>query len=550
MSDDFEADDFEADTGDDFEADDFEPDAPAAKPEQGGFEGFAQKALPVMRSAMEVPERYIAAPTRAAIDATLHKPFGFDAIPAFVKQFGEDPEKAPTSGRILNRLGVNIPSVDFPTPFRNVDGTAMKGNTKAIGEGIAGAVMDPTMYIFPEVGPTVRTAGRMAEAGANTAAKKMARIAADVPEAATERFIQNPRAVNQASSHITPHVGRWNDMMGQLEKQIFEGSAESRKALEGKQFNLSDIANVFQEVKDEIVREAEGVIDPGLQQRINAIDSMLNAYNPKPKSAPSGYLNLDGTPVMKQMQGPTSVSGNRVKNLVQQLQRKSNFKQGAGDFLEVSDIDKNKIMRMLNSKLKENPDYADIMKGVADDMDLLDRATALGKTDGALEGVFKNFGKSRELPVNIVQEVDKRLGTKFYDELLNTVAKRSFENTNPNGFRRTGMGAVAGLLPASVAMSNNNPVMAALLQFGMAAGGFAADKYGGTMMKGAVRGMTFPTRAAKGIAEMVGQRLPRDSRYWQILTEAANKSPKSLVVTHHLLMSSDPEYRKNFEDQP
>lgn len=519
------------------------------QPEASGYEGFAKKALPVIQTVMEAPERYIAAPTRAAIDATLHKPFGFDAIPAFANQFGEDPSKAPTAGRIMNRLGVNVPSVDVPTPFKNFDGSTMKANTKNVAEGLAGAAMDPTMYMFPEIGPTARTAGRMMEGAAEGAAKKMARITADVPEAATERFIRNPRAVNEASSNITPHVGRWNEMVDQLRTKVKEGSGESRAALEGQKYPLQDIGDVFDQVKQEIIRESEGAVDPNIERRLGALESMRKAYMPKFEERPTGFLNLDGTTGQKRVRtSPENLSGNRVKNLVQDLQRGSNFSRGGADFIELSDIDKNKAMGALNRKLKDNPQFAEIMRGVADDMDLLQRADALGKTDNALEGVFRNFGKTRENPVNLIREVDSRLGTSFYDELLNTSAKRSFENTPTNGSRRAVMGFASG--SPAWAIMHDNPVMAALTQVATTAGGFAADKYGGTMVKGAVRGMTFPTRAARGIAEAVGERLPRDSRYWKILTEAANKSPKALVVTHHLLMSSDPEYRKTFSDQP
>lgn len=519
--------------------------------EPGGYEGFARKAIPVMQTVMEAPERYIAAPTRAAIDATLHKPFGFDAIPAFANQFGEDPTKAPTSGRILERLGINTPSVDFPTPFRNVDGTTMKANTKNVVEGLAGAAMDPTMYIAPELGPMARGAGRIANSAAEGLAKKGARIVADVPEAATERYIRNPEAVNKAPLSMQPHVDKWNKMSGDLENEIYSGSAASRTALEGQKFGRQDIASVFADVKNEIIRESEGVIDPEIQRRLSALETMEKAYGPQAaKSVATGKLNLDGTPAMRmEKQGPDDLSGNRVKNLVQSLQRGSDFKQRAGDFIGVADIDKNKVMSRLNARLKGNPQYDEIMQSVAADMKLMERARGIGGTDSALGGVFRNIGKdAKESQAATIQQVDKRLGTNFHDELLDTTARRAFENTNPNGSRRTLMGSGAGLPFASVAMYQQNPILAAVIQAAATGAGFAADKYGGKMAKGAINATMFIPKQARKIAEFAGERLPRDSKYFKILTESANQSPKALVVTHHLLMSSDPEYRAYFAD--
>lgn len=518
--------------------------------EEGGYEGFAKKAIPALKTVMEVPERYFAAPTRAAVDATLHKPFGFDAIPAYLKQVGEDPTKAPTSGRILNRLGINTPSIDIPTPFKkDLEGNNYSLNTKDMVEGAASAAMDPTMAFVPEIGPVARGAGRFAEGLVEEGSKKAARVLADIPEAATERYIRNPRAVNSASSQIMPHVERWNQMVGDLQNKIFQGSAESRAALEGKKFARKDISDVFDAIRDEVIRDSEGIIDPPTQRRLSAIDAMRNAYAPQPpKLVPSGFLNLDGTPGQRLVKsGPDVVSGNRVKNLVQELQRSSEFADRPGEFISVDSRDKNRIMGLLQEKLKNNPDYAEIMAGVADDMELLNRATSLGRTENALEGVFRNVGKTRENPINIIREVDQRLGTNFYDELLNTSAKRSFANTNANGTRRAFMGA-AFTSPAAWALKDSNPVAAAIISTLGAAGGFVSDKYGGTMTKGAIGAANFIPKQARRIAESIGSRIPQDSRYLNILIDAANKSPKAFVVTHHLLMSSDPEYRKLFSD--
>ncbi len=516
------------------------------------------------RNFMGAYERYAAAPARAGFQqaAKNYDPFSSsvpDFVSGFAQQFGEDPRKAPTSKSQLRDAGIELSEKPLRTFQTGVDKAGKPTYWPNISaQGVAETAMDiaqdPAMFVPVEtvargIGKGAMGTARAMEGASEWGAKKLARTVADVPEAATERYIRNPNAVNNASSTITPHVERWNEMVEKLRNNVLEGSAESRAALEGKQFQLEDIGDVFEQVKNEIIRESEGVQDPGIQQRLAALEQMRQAYAPKFETVDSGYLNLDGTPGRKRIrQSPQTLSGNRVKNLVQSLQRGSNFSKGGNDFIELSDIDKNKAMGVLNRKLKDNPDYAEIMKGVADDMDLLNRSAALGKTDNALEGLFRNFGKTRENPVNLIREVDQRLGTNFYDELLNTTAKRSFENTNANGARRTLMGFGAG--SPAWAMMNDNPVLAALTQAATTGVGFAADKYGGSMVKGAVRGMTFPAQKAREIAESLSQRLPRDSKYWKMLTTAASQGPRSLVVIHQSLMSKDPEYRSHFENQP
>lgn len=523
--------------------------------DDSGYEGFAKKALPMVRSAastvMELPEKYLAAPTRAAIGETIDHPLGFGAIPAYLKQVGEDPKNAPTGTDLLEKVGIDVPSYNIPTPLqKDLRGNKYQINTKDLAGGAVEAIADPTMYIAPELGPMAKSAGRGIERGAEAVSKKAARVFADVPEEATARYIRNPEAVNKAPLSMQPHVERWNKMLDQLEQNIFEGSAESRLALEGKKFPRNEIAKAFDGRIQALESGAEGVIDPPLQRRISALKTLRDAYaKPAAKEVSTGYLNLDGTPATKMMQqGPDTVSGNRVKNLVQDLQRSSSFRQGAGDFIDVADIDKNEVMKLLNAKLKQNPAYAEIMSGVASDVDLMNRAKSVGGTDDALAGTFRNVSKdAKENRARTIQDVDSRLGTNFHDQLLDTVANRAFENTSANGSRRA-VAASAVMAPLTgTALYHQNPILAVLLQGGATGLGMAADKYGGRMAKGAIDAINFLPRSARRIAEFASEKLPRDSKAFRMLTTAANNGPKALVITHHLLMNGDPEYRKIME---
>lgn len=541
------ADNNQLDDWEDVEIDDWE-DVDTDK--VSGYEKFARKAIPAIPKIMELPERYVAAPARAAISQTIKDPFGFGAIPAYLRQVGEDPGKAPSGTQLLEQAGINVPSYKIPTPFKkDLEGGTYELDTKELAGGVASAFSDPTTYIAPPVSRVAKTTGAVAGGLGKEVLKKGARAFGDVSEEAVERYIKNPRGVKESGTQITPFVQQYQEMLKDLERRIFEGSAESRKALENVKFNRSEIADAFQQVKNEIIQQSEGVIDPPTQARLNAIDSMLEAYAPKPaKQVPSGYLDLTGKPATKSVaQGPEVLSGNRVKNLVQQLQRRSNFSSGPGDFLEVSDIDKNKIMSILNSRLKENPQYAEIMRGVSEDMDLLNRATSLGRTEGALENVLRNVGKTRETPANVLAEVDQRLGTDFRERLSNTLANRQFQMTSPNGARRVAAFSAAAA-PITAALSKD-PATAALFQ-GTATGlGFLADKYGGKMAQAGIDAAMFLPRKAQSIAAFAEARLPRDSKAFNMLKKAADNSAKSLVITHHLLMNSDQEYRNLYNTE-
>ena len=106
------------------------------------------------------------------------------------------------------------------------------------------------------------------------------------------------------------------------------------------------------------------------------------------------------------------------------------------------------------------------------------------------------------------------------------------------------MGGTAG---SAVGYAAGGPTGASIgAGVGAWAGG-AADKYSGRISQTLMdRGM-----AAKDALDVLARQISAGggqyAKYRKILEKSAGEGTRSLVVTHHLLMNNDPEYRKLFE---
>ena len=83
----------------------------------------------------------------------------------------------------------------------------------------------------------------------------------------------------------------------------------------------------------------------------------------------------------------------------------------------------------------------------------------------------------------------------------------------------------------------------------MAAGGLVGttlDKYAGQAIKGSVKASLKIQDQLKKISALLMQDSAFAKKYGSILEKTANRGQKALIVTHHMLMNSRPDYREKF----
>lgn len=137
-----------------------------------------------------------------------------------------------------------------------------------------------------------------------------------------------------------------------------------------------------------------------------------------------------------------------------------------------------------------------------------------------------------------IEAASKSAGVDLPQIMQDRATFDAFNKDATAGSRNTLFGLTAG----SLLGSDNAALLAAL-------GGFAADRYGGSWTRGAIRTGV----GAKNIADRVINYLATDpgfaAKYGRFFAKTAVRGGTALsLATHHLLMNNDPEYRKYFEE--
>lgn len=396
---------------------------------------------------------------------------------------------------------------------------------------------------------------------------KVASVLLGAPEEAVELYSKNPAAVNSAPARneITREA---MDTIGKLKDQVVNGSAESREILskEAKSVKGSDIGSIFGEEADNLAQRAEGVWDDQKLATFNWLRHMEGKYRPQQIMSQADQLELaqalqraekqglaindvassiskrgfsdaheistdDIMSAMKN-EGERNLSTNRVKDLVQELQRRTEFETKPGRFLGTDDVIRGRTSGKVNDLLKsQSPAYAEQMKGVAKDSQLLDDASSLAGSPQAMDNLLKRVQQERAFfPAETLKALDDRMKTKLLEKLKLSQAKEAFDRSATNGSRNVKMyettfGDLFGKVPI--------PGM----RTAGAMTGATVDKYGPAMGKALIdksNEIQAALQSSEGLKKL--------GKFAKPLLEAAKRGNKSLAVTHMLLMNNDPEY--------
>lgn len=400
------------------------------------------------------------------------------------KEYGQleaESPKAFLGGNLLGGLVTPIP------------GGAPKTALQALGKGagigaVAGfntSTADITRGQIPEaladtatgaalgggLGAGLHGAIKAAPAAMSAIPKKLANVFLDAPEEVLETYIKNPAAVRAAPTRFDYYKQQFEPAIEKLKTEVTEGSQASRDILarEGKEISSDRISKVFGNKAEEIARRSEGVMDdPQISAAYSWLKDTAGKYD---KSLPKGFVGPAEKP---------TISANRVKDTIQGIDRQVDWQTGPGQFGRIAEGPKKEVRSVIDKILKdESPAYAEQMRGVAKDTQLLSDVTDVAKSPQSWTNVFRRvetdkFGAG-QVPKETLEKFGERMGMDVLGDLKKSLAREAFDKTAIQGSRK-----VAAFEGVGGAVAGEKGKMLGKLA------GAVADKYGRPMARSAV----------------------------------------------------------------
>lgn len=600
-------------------------------------------------------------------------------------KFTDEYEKNPSFKDIAVRAGVpgeetiGLPLVKNPFTQDKKERYVHVSPAGIVG-AVADIVVDPTNYVGPglakmaaskSAGAIAKGLGKAGELGLEAAAstsrgvgRKAARVIAGVEEENFNKYLQGrDRIVDNAAKHSTEDIldkvdAGVEQVIGDrdlTQKRVADGKAKldqdyqhRRRELEGKSTSLEEaraimsdldaekatLGTLSKQADDALVRSGASFQKDHL---IALIDQAGAAIGPdivgkEAQAAVSGLMDTRAR--LEHL--PDTVSGERLRNILQQIRKDIDFDMAAGEFNSDLNRARKHVAGRISGALKEaSPEYAAYMSRMADladslgdmrrhfgtetaaigSMDIVRKGKAAGSQPiedilrtyadhtgrKDLTGKLDTFQQNRETlermktgdlrgelfpdQAKALQEMEaeatmaqdiaggverldgwgnqskiRRQGSKeppIYDKrafeaLENATGENyrqmiddrnvfdSFGKDHTRGSRMTvAGGAMGGWIGGKMGGPGGAVAGAAM---GGAAGA-TADKYGGVIVRKALdKGVDTKRSLEAAIARL--QTDPQSlGRFRKVLEQAAKQGTRGLLVTHHILMNEDPEYR-------
>jgi hypothetical protein len=346
-----------------------------------------------------------------------------------------------------------------------------------------------------------------------TVAKKLSNVFLNTPEELTETYIKNKEGVLNAPRRFEL-AGEYQGILDKLKGEVTEGSQASRQILrdEGNSIPGADIAALLKSKADELATRSEGVWDDPQQ---------LAAYK---------WLQ-DNAEKYGQVEVPLST--NRVKDTLQSIDRSVDFETAPGKFSSIDSQIKGDVRSKIDELLKsQSPAYADQMKGVAADAQLLNQASEVAKSPQGLANIFRRLETDQygggQAPRETLEQLDKRMGSDILEKARLSNSREAFDKSITNGSRNVNF--FSNMLKDIPVVKYAAPIM-----------GGTVDKYGRKMTMGAVDtavwlNQKFASGDLKGYADAATS-----------LMEQAKKGNPQAVLTFQMLSQSNPEALKYLE---
>lgn len=433
-------------------------------------------------------------------------------------------------------------------------------------EGLAAAGLKGGLLGGAAAG-TFRGLGAAAGAAKKTfTPTRTASVLLGAPESAIERYMANRGAVNAAK----PREQLTKELMESMEKfkeqRVLGGSSKSREILdeEGVEFAGDELADIFASKANQLKARSEGVWDDPTQEATYAwLKSMEAKYRPKafvegeqdlvdamardpeavqamgmkPPEEIGGVYHevLKPGDIERALRKETerTLSANRIKDLVQNLQRKTQYEVQPGKFADTDDLIRKDMAAQVNALLKGRSEaYTKQMDEVAKDTAVLNEVSDLAGSPQAMDSLLKRIQQERAFfPAETLSKFDKANKSNFAGQLKDSFTKEAFDRGATNGSRNVNLYSKAF---AAVGQKLNLPFSEAI----GAGVGAIVDKYGPKIGKKMVdttidvRRIINSSSAAQRLGKFAGP-----------LAKAAKEGNHALAVTH-LTFMQDPDYRR------
>ncbi len=296
----------------------------------------------------------------------------------------------------------------------------------------------------------------------------------NAPEAALQRYIDNPEAVNAARSRADIVQQEFLPRIEALKGDVIQGSAASRAVLaaEGHTVPGSQIADLLDQKAQTIIDRSEGVMDdPSKVAAVKWLQDLSAKYRPPP---PEGGIG----PVRE-----LTLSTNRVKDLLQTIDQTTEYSTGPGEFSRIDDLIKRDIRSKTDDILKSSSAaYAQQMKHVHEDTMILKEVAELAKSPQGFDNLLKRTqrGNTPHL-LDAIRSFDERTGGGLLEELQNSAAKDALARGAMNGSRNVNL---HGGIGETVGQAIGGPIGRFIGKGVGLLGGATVDKYGPGMAKG------------------------------------------------------------------
>lgn len=255
----------------------------------------------------------------------------------------------------------------------------------------------------------------------NKMAPSLAKVFLNTPEEVTEAYLKNPDLMKKAPYRF--------DVTKNLENSIDDLRLMSKGGSDNARYLLKDI-----NLKGQDVAKWLDPLSEGIEKRVEGIWD-----NPKQKAA---FDMVKG--IQEKYKSIPEVSGSRVKDTVQSLQRATDWQNKPGSFSPIDKTVTKKASRMINENLKDlSPDYRQEMRAVSKDSDLLARIKEIDTSPQGMTNLFRRmetdkFGAA-QIPRQTVEEFDQHMGTNFLEQAKNAYAREMFDKSVTNGSRNVNL---------------------------------------------------------------------------------------------------------------
>lgn len=509
-----------------------DPSAMARGAAQGATFGFADEIEGAGRAAIqdvafgpsklsELPERYAARR---------------DASRAEYERAREESPGSYTAGEVAGGIGTAfIPGLGWANAAKvGMIPKIVQGAKIGAVQGLGTSTSDLTKGQFGEAAEDVgtgaalggATAGVVDRAGAvlkgitpTSVAKKLSNVFLNTPEEITETYVNNPQGVlNAPKRHEL--ATEYQGLLDKLKGDVQGGSKESRKILEneGLRFKGSEIAKILDDKANEIEKRMEGVWDnPEQLAAYKWLKDTADQYRSKAVPGKKGIEVKD-------------LSANRIKDMLQGIDRSTEFETAPGKFSAIDDLTKKDVRAQIDAMLKgRSPAYQEQMKGVAVDTALLDEASNIARSPQGLANVFRRVETDQygggQAPREVLEQFGKRMGTDILEKAKLATAKEAFDKSVTNGSR-------------NVQFFSNWLKDVPVAKYAAPIIGGSVDKYGRKLTMSAVD-------AAAALNKAYQSSSPKFRADVEKLMDLAAKGNPTAILTFQLLSQSNPEALKH-----